>query len=83
MHSHFLFNCFRTVSLTHLQKNVHANQRHGNMIFADIARVDLIFLNIQLITNKPIKQLQIFWATITEKKTYMRYSLSSKERYLF
>ena len=36
--------------------------------FADIARVDLLFLNIQLIMNNPIKQLQIFWATITEKK---------------
>ena len=53
------------------------------MIFADIARVDLLFLNIQLITNKPIKQLQIFWATITEKKNIYEigYFLSSKGRY--
>ena len=54
--------------LTHLQKKLHANRPHGNMIFSDIGRVDLFFLNIQLIMNKPIKELKIFWATITEKK---------------
>ena len=38
------------------------------MMFADIARVDLLLLNIKLIMNKPIKNLQIVWASITEKK---------------
>ena len=44
------------------------------MIFADIASVDLLLLNIKLIMDKPIKHLQIHvvWASITEKKKYMR-----------
>ena len=80
-HSRFLFNCLfnkvRTVRNINAfpytsAKNVHANQPHRNMIFADIARVDLLLLNIKLIMNKPIKHLQIVWASITEKKTYMR-----------
>ena len=48
---------------------VHNGKR---MDYADIARVDLLLLNIKLIMNKPIKHLQIVWASITEKKTYMR-----------
>ena len=62
----------------------HANRPHRNMIFADIARVDLLLLNIKLITNKPIKHLQIVCASITEKKnTYENgYFLSSNGRYL-
>ena len=78
-HSRFLFNCLlnfnkvrtvrnKRISL-HICKNVHANRPHRNMIFADIARVDLL---IKLIMNKPITHLQIVWASITEKKTYMR-----------
>ena len=65
-------------------KNVHANRPHRNMIFADIARVDLLLLNIKLIMNKPIKHLQIVWASITEKKNIYEngYSLSSNRRYL-
>ena len=80
-HSRFLFNCLfnkvRTVRNINefpytSAKNVHANRPHRNMIFADIARVDLLLLNIKLIMNKPIKHLQIVLASITEKKTYMR-----------
>ena len=80
-HSRFLFNCLfnkvRTVRNINAfpytsAKNVHANRPHRNMIFADIARVDLLLLYIKLIMNKPIKHLQIVWASITEKKTYMR-----------
>ena len=76
-HSRFLFNFLlnnkvRTVRNINAipftsAKNVHTNRPHGNMIFADIAMLDLLFLNDKLIMNKPIKQLQIFWATITEK----------------
>ena len=80
-HSRFLFNCLfnkvRTVRNINAfpytsAKNVHSNRPHRNMIFADIARVDLLLLNIKLIMNKPTKHLQIVWASITEKKTYMR-----------
>ena len=78
-HSRFLFNCLlnfskvRTVRNINAfpytsAKNVHANRHHRNMIFADIARVDLLLLNIEHIINKPIKHLQIVWASITEKK---------------
>ena len=53
-HSRFLFNCLlnfnkvRTVGNINAipytpTKNVHANRPHGNMIFSDIARVDLLF----------------------------------------
>ena len=82
-HSRFLFNCLlnfnkvRTVRNINAfpytsAKNVHANRPHRNIVFADIARVDLLLLNIKLIKNKPITHLQIVWASITEKKTYMR-----------
>ena len=67
-HSRFLFNCLlnfnkvRTVRNILLNafpytsaKNVHANRPHRSMIFADIARVDLLLLNIKLIMNKPKK----------------------------
>ena len=54
-HSRFLFNCLlnfkkvRTVRNIKAfaytsAKNVHANRPHRNMIFADIARVDLLLL---------------------------------------
>ena len=95
-HSRFLFNYLlnfnkvRTVGNINAfpytsAKNVHANRPHRNMIFADIARVDLLLLNIKHIMNKPIKHLQIVWASITEKKkTYMRTDtfLSLNGRYL-
>ena len=94
-HSRFLFNCLfnfnkvRTVRNINAfpytsAKNVHANRPHRNTIFADIARVDLLLLNIKLIMNKPIKHLQIVWASITEKKTLIEsgYFLSSNGRYL-
>ena len=65
-HSRFLFNCLffnkvRTVRNINAfpytsAKNVHANRPHRNMIFADIARVDLLLLNIKLIMNKPINK---------------------------
>ena len=76
-HSRFLFNCLRTGRNINAfpytsAKNVHANRPHRNIFFADIARVDLLLLNNELIMNKPIKDLQIVWASITEKKTYMR-----------
>ena len=68
-HSRFLFNCLlnfkkvRTVRNINAfpytsAKNVHANRPHRNMIFADIARVDLLLLNIKRIMNKPRKHLQ-------------------------
>ena len=77
-HSRFLFKCLlnfdkvRTVRNINAfpytsAKNVHANRPHRNMIFADIAREDLLLLNIKLIMNKPIKHLQIAWASISEK----------------
>ena len=94
-HSRFLFNCLlnfnkdRTVRNINAfpntsAKNVHANRPHRNMIFADIARVDLLLLNIKLIMDKPIKHLQIVWASITEKKNIYEngYFLSSNRRYL-
>ena len=82
-HLRFLFNCLlnfnkvRTVRNINAfpftsAKNVHANRPHGSKIFADIARVDLLLLNIKLVMNKPLKHLQIVWASFTEKKTYMR-----------
>ena len=54
------------------------------MIFADIEREDLLLLNIKLIMNKPIKHLQIVWASITEKKNIYEngYFLSLNRRYL-
>ena len=94
-HSRFLFNCLlnfnkvRTVRNINAfpytsAKNVHTNRSNRNMIFADIARVDLLLLNIKLITNKPVKHLQIVLASITEKKNIYenRYFLSSNGRYL-
>ena len=94
-HSRFLFNCLlnfnkiRTVRSINAfpytsAKNVHNNRPHRNMIFSDIARVDLLLLNIKLIMNKPIKHLQIVWASITEKKNIIEngYFLSSNGRYL-
>ena len=82
-HSRFLFKCLlnfnkvRTVRNINAfpytsAKNVHANRPHRNMIFADIARVDLLLLNIKLIMNKPIKHLQKLGLNHREKKTYMR-----------
>ena len=79
-HSRFLllnFNKVRTVRNINAfpytsAKDVHANRPQRNMIFADNARVDLLLLDIKLIMNKPIKHLQIVWASITKKKTYMR-----------
>ena len=82
-HLRFLFNCLlnfnkvRTVRnisafLYTSAKNVQASRPHRSKIFADIARVVLLLLNIKLIINKPIKHLQIVWASITEKKTYTR-----------
>ena len=94
-HLRFLFNCLlnfnkvRTVRNIKAfpytsAKNVHANRPHRSKIFADIARVDLLLLNITLIMNKPIKHLQIVWASITEKKNIYQngYFLSSNGRYL-
>ena len=94
-HLRFLFNCLlkfnkvRTVRNINAfpytsAKNVHANRPHRSKIFADIARVDLLLLNIKLIMNKPIKHLQIVWASITEKKNIYQdgYFLSSNGRYL-
>ena len=59
-HLHFLFNCLlnfnkvRTVRnisafLYTSAKNVQANRPHRSKIFADIARVVLLLLNIKLI----------------------------------
>ena len=93
-HLRFLFNCLlnfnkvKTVRninafLYTSAKNVQANRPHRK-IFADIARVVLLLLNIKLIMNKPIKHLQIVWASITEKKNIYEngYFLSSNGRYL-
>ena len=82
-HLRFLFNCLLNFNKVRTVRNinafpytsakiVHANRPHRSEFFADIARVDLLLLNIKLIMNKPIKHLQIVWASITEKKTYMR-----------
>ena len=76
-HSRFLFNFLLNFNKVRnafpytSAKNVHANRPHRNMIFADIARVDLLLLNIKLIMNKPIQHLQIVWASITEKKKHI------------
>ena len=92
-HSQVLFNCLlnfikvRTVRNINTfpytsAKNVHANRPHRNMIFADIAKEDLLLLNIKLIMNKPIKHLQIVWASITEKKNIFENGNFSNGRYL-
>ena len=94
MHLRFQFNCLlnfnkvRTVRNINAfpytsAKNENANRPHRSKIFADIARADLLLLNIKLIMNKPIKHLQIVWASIREKNIYQNgYFLSSNGRYL-
>ena len=78
-HSRFLFNCLlnfnkvRTVRNINAfpytsATNVHANRPHRNMIFADIARVDPLLLNIKL--NKAF--INSLGFNHREKKTYMR-----------
>ena len=54
-HSLFLFNCLlnfnkvrterniNAIPYTPAKKNVHANRPHGNMIFSDVTRLDLLF----------------------------------------
>ena len=92
-HSRFLlycllnFNKVRTVRNINAfpytsAKNVHANRPHRNMIFADIARVDLLLLNIKLMTNKPIKHLQSGPQSQRKNIYENGYFLSSNGRYL-
>ena len=95
MHSRFLFNCLlnfnkvRTVRNINAfpytsAKNVLANRPHRNMILADIARVDLLLLNIKLIMNKPIKHFtNSLGLNHREKNIYENgYFLSLNGRYL-
>ena len=87
-HSRFLFNCvlnfnkvYKRISL-HICKNVHTNRPHRNMIFADIARLDLLLLNTKLIMNKPIKHLQIVWASTRTQYTGSEASITEKKKHI-